>query len=227
MPNMNMLSVGANKGYEIRSFLNRYDTSWKVTGSGWRQALLRRNTTAETCGACAECRERSLWRTQVEVSIGAVLAVEAEPTNAHALQGVFNEFGVGSRGGRVIHAAAMDSFAKRFAYVPKVGQAGWEKAVPQTTPDEDKPHLHTRVPTTSIDHLMFAHKLKQIEWCLIDVEGHDHAVLRGAEQALRTHSLKVVAFEYGSRASRGPLVARRTLPCPVFIYVHREPLAHR
>ena len=36
-----------------------------------------------------------------------------------------------------------------------------------------------------------------VDLCLTDTEGHDHAVLRGAENALRTHSLKIVTFEYG------------------------------
>ena len=33
--------------------------------------------------------------------------------------------------------------------------------------------------------------------CLIDTEGQDHAVVRGAERALRARALKIIAFEYG------------------------------
>ena len=68
-------------------------------------------------------------------------------------------------------------------------------------PVEEKPEAeadqYSLVPTTTVDQLLASQGLQAVDLCLIDTEGHDHAVLRGAENALRTHSLKIVTFEYG------------------------------
>lgn len=101
-----MLNVGANKGYDVRSFIERFDASWNVSGHQWARSLMRHNTTGQLCGACGACSERPRWRSPSNVKMGTVLAVEAEPKNAELLGKVFEEHALHARDVRVLHAVA-------------------------------------------------------------------------------------------------------------------------
>lgn len=101
-----------------------------------------------------------------------------------------------SYGGLVVHAAAGNSAASTM-YVPQVSEIGVEIAVPSEILDGKTPT--TQVPTTTIDKLFTEYRMTHADLTLIDTEGHDHEVLRGAEGTLRTQALKVVVFEYGGQ----------------------------
>ena len=195
-----MLNIGANKGYDARSFLERFDPAWRVTGQTWHQALRRHNATFQLCGACGACGERALWRASSGPSAGAVIAVEAEPKNAQLLVDVFDELGVRAHGGAVVHAAVTGPHAPATAYVPHAREAGVETAVPNADASrimDGARDRQTAVSTITVDKLLRTHRLRRVDLCLIDTEGQDHAVLRGAEHALRARALKIIAFEYG------------------------------
>lgn len=116
-----MLNIGANKGYDVRSFIERFDASWNVTGHQWAQSLIRHNTTGQLCGACGGCGEQPRWRSpnlSGSVSVGTVIAVEAEQKNAKLLDNVFGEHGLHFRDVRVVHAVATSPSARASYFVP-------------------------------------------------------------------------------------------------------------
>jgi hypothetical protein len=52
------------------------------------------------------------------------------------------------------------------------------------------------VPVVTLDEFVLAQNLTSIAWLVIDTEGHDALVLRGAMQLLRTRRVGVIEFEY-------------------------------
>lgn len=189
-----MLNVGANKGYDARSFIERFDASWRVSGHRWARSLLKHNVTGQPCGACGACGETPLWRAPPNVRVGTVLAVEAESGNVALLRKLVKAHALRGHDVRVVHAVATGPGARATSFVPVVQEVGLETA----RPTEAWPGAESEpVRTTTVDHLLASHGMHAVDLCLIDAEGHDHAVLRGAEGALRAHSLRVVTFEYG------------------------------
>jgi FkbM family methyltransferase len=190
-----MLNVGANKGYDVHSFIERFDASWRVTGLRWARLLANHNVTGQPCGACNACGETPLWRAPRNVRVGTVLAVEAESRNAALLSKLAKTHVLRSHDVRVLHAVVTGPGASATSFVPIAQEVGTETA----RPTEARPSTleSEAVRTTTVDHLLASHDMHTVDLCLIDAEGHDHAVLRGAEGALRAHSLRVVVFEYG------------------------------
>ncbi len=54
------------------------------------------------------------------------------------------------------------------------------------------------VSTVTIDQIIEQHGLSQVDFVKIDVEGHELAVLHGAEKALKKGVIKALSFEFGS-----------------------------
>ena len=164
-----MLNVGANKGYDVRNFIERFDASWRVTGRRWARLLANHNVTGQPCGACDACGETPLWRAPRNVRVGTVLAVEEEARNAAVLSKLAKAHVLRGHDVRVLHAVVTGPGASATSEAAR---------------------------TTTVDQLLASHSMHAVDLCLIDAAGHDHAVLRGAEGALRAHSLRVVVFQY-------------------------------
>ena len=192
-----MLNVGANKGYDVRSFIERFSPAWDVTGLQWERSLVRHNATGQPCGACGACGERPRWRSRSNAKIGPIVAVEAERGNFDLLKRLFKSHDLRTRSVRVLHSVVTGPAANSMAFVPVTQEIGTETARPVENSPATLPGQFSVVPTTTIDQLLAYQSIATVDLCLIDTEGHDHAVLRGAEQSLRTHSLRIVAFEYG------------------------------
>jgi len=68
----------------------------------------------------------------------------------------------------------------------------------------DTYHQHTgkslaeTVPVRTVDGLMTELGIAQIDFLKIDVEGHELAVLHGAQRALESGAIRAIAFEFGS-----------------------------
>ncbi|GAB1354375.1 FkbM family methyltransferase [Erysipelotrichia bacterium] len=54
------------------------------------------------------------------------------------------------------------------------------------------------VSTVTIDQIIEQHGLSQVDFVKIDVEGHELAVLHGAEKSLKKGVIKALSFEFGS-----------------------------
>jgi len=196
-PVPSMLNIGANKGYDVRSFIERFDARWTVSSRSWAQSLARHNVTDQVCGACGACGERPRWRA-FDANAGAVVAVEAEPQNARLLSKLFAEHAMRGRDVRVLQAVVTGPFASAASFVPIMREIGSETTRPVEKAEIRKGSRKqfSRVRTTTIDDIIASQALQRVDLCLIDTEGMEHAVLRGAEGALRAQLLKVVAFEY-------------------------------
>lgn len=54
------------------------------------------------------------------------------------------------------------------------------------------------VTTVTIDEVVAEHRVERIDFMKIDVEGHELAVLQGAQKTLESHMVKALSFEFGS-----------------------------
>lgn len=189
-----LINVGANKGYDVREFFERYDQAGAPSGDKWLRALLKNNVTAQPCGACGACGHR-VRRHSGRVRVATAIAVEAEPQNAKVLRRLFRAFGLAERGAEVVHAAVGDGMGGGMASVAVSKEVGDERG---SIVDGGK-RATVGVKATTIDELVRRYQLRVVDWCLIDAEGHDHAILRGAEASIKQNRLRVIAFEYGAQ----------------------------
>lgn len=54
------------------------------------------------------------------------------------------------------------------------------------------------VSVATIDEILNERQIKIVDFAKMDLEGHELFALRGAEQSLRTHRIRVLSFEFGS-----------------------------
>ena len=55
-----------------------------------------------------------------------------------------------------------------------------------------------KVNIVTLDQFIEERKLSQVDFVKIDVEGHEFAVLRGAEKSMKSGTIKALSFEFGS-----------------------------
>ena len=193
--NMIYVNVGANKGYNINSFLMQYHRNWNVTNAQWRSLVANRD-----CGVCHGCSEPGVVRTlKPETKVKAV-AVEMLSDNAAQLQRIFEAFQVP---GTILHAAGGESVGE--AFEPRLEPPSiwnmWNLRARDWTgqeahgvvADADK---GVRITQVTVDHVMNTNRLQKIDILSIDTEGHDDAVIRGADVALSAQKIRVLEFEY-------------------------------
>ena len=98
-----MLNIGANKGYNVAEFVQRYhfrhERKLRLTSEMWHAELLRggskRHRVRYGCGLCNACRARAP-RAKLNVPVEAH-AIEMVSLNALALRRLFAFFGVPGR----------------------------------------------------------------------------------------------------------------------------------
>ena len=185
-PNMVMINIGANKGYNVNSFLRRFQRGWSTTNAAWSAQLFAQkqfaqNNLTSRCGVCSACR------VEVQLRYGRanvyVVAVEMAQSNSRNLQHLFEHFKVP---GDVIHAAGGE-------------QSGVAYEQPNITAGHEGSGISTRgikIPMVTVDQIVEERKLESIDLLSIDTEGHDAPVLRGATTTLKKRLAKVVEFEY-------------------------------
>jgi FkbM family methyltransferase len=184
---MVFINVGANKGFNVNTFLLRYGKGWSTTNAEWF-AYLRSATPADSprlqCGVCVVCNTTVLMRyEQADVQ---VLAVELMGHNARLLESAFAHFGVP---GHVVHAAGGEA----------VGSTFEPHDVNSTMPGHERGKIAAtgrRVPMVTVDSLIRKYNVNNVSILTIDAEGHDGAVLRGAVFTLACRIASVVEFEY-------------------------------
>ena len=174
-PNMLILNVGANKGYNVNSFLARFQRGWNTTNADW----CRGHCDCGMCGACSSKASFVYGRANV-----SAIAIEMMRANYENLKGLFVKFKVP---GEVIHAAGGEEAGT--AYEPAADlKIGHEQAGIQSH--------GISVAMVTVDQIVTERKVKTIDLLSIDTEGHDATVLRGASKTLERRLAKVVEFEY-------------------------------
>ena len=194
--NLTLVNVGANKGYNVAEFLQRYHHRHGPSSEAWHQALMRagerqRLRVRYGCGLCNACRARPpRARQHVQVAVHAVEMVRA---NAMALREIFAAFHVPG----AVHHLAMSNYSGVASYraAPAVGLEHYElgKDVAKARAEQ--------VSCSTLDAFAARHLSAppRVDLLSIDVEGQDALVLEGASDLLHAKAVAVLEFEFIGR----------------------------
>ncbi len=189
-PKMLIFNVGANKGYNVNSFLRRFQRGWNTTNAAWcrggtapaRQPQTMPGTNAEQgecdCGVCGACRSKASY-SYGRADVFAI-AVELMRGNYENLRSLFARFKVT---GEVIHAAGGERPGTAYEPAADAFRVGTENLGIQSK--------GIAVTMVTVDQIMAERKLGKIDLLSIDAEGHDAPVLRGASKTLERRLAKV------------------------------------
>ena len=141
--NLTFVNVGANKGYNVAEFLQRYHHRGAAPSSvAWHTELMQAGVDQKLrvrygCGLCNVCKARPPRAKQhLSVSVHAVEMVQA---NARALRRLFTSFRVPGQ----VHHLAMSNYTgeARYRSAPAVGLEHYELG--KNLDAEDKADLTT------------------------------------------------------------------------------------
>ena len=163
-PEMVMLNIGANKGYNLIEFLQRYTTTpANLTHAHWYSLLMEHGCAAQCCGVCALCRAARV--TQQASSKVHLHAFELLPANARLLQTLVNLVGLPVS----VHSTAVSNVSGTMHTVNDV-KPGTESVGLIRTQQGNNPRFVQR-PVTTIDAFMDAHSVSRAHFVSIDTEG--------------------------------------------------------
>lgn len=206
--NLTFVNVGANKGYNVAEFLQRYHRGGigvPRNSETWHQELMRtgsrRVRVRYGCGLCNACRSRPP-RTGHHVPV-SVHAIEMVKLNARALHQLFETFRVPGH----VHHLAMSNYTGVATYraaaavglehyeLGKLGAYRSESVACLTLDEFASRHLAAggsgwQQPPRSPP---------RIDLLSVDVEGQDALVLEGARALLDARSVGVLEFEFIGR----------------------------
>lgn len=193
-PPLTYINVGANKGYNVAEFMQRYHSrgAGRLRSSeAWHTALLRsskgQGRVRYGCGLCNPCkapRPRERLHVQVEVH-----AIEMVDVNMRAVQRLFDIFQVP---GTVHHLAVANySGTANYRAATAIGLEHFELGNGR----------QRRVPCTTLDAFAMAHlrPAQPIGLLSIDAEGSDALILEGASRLLEARRIAVLEFEFIAR----------------------------
>lgn len=145
------------------------------------------------CGDCT--RNAAMAAGACPPGAARVVAVELDAANARQLREVFAHFGVP---GAVVHAGGSDTVGYAAAPAPEGRAVGAEDAQLGGAIEPGPSAKEALVATVTVDQLVGVFDLEPLDHLIIDTEGHDSAVLRGAERTLRRQGIRILEFEYHS-----------------------------
>ena len=222
---INLVNVGANKGWRIAAFLQRYNGS-TLSGGAWMEALRKATpppcargqpkTTGVcggrlrySCGMCLECKDAIATPAAARPQPVHAYAIEMQLANVAALRHVVSQLSLPAS----IHHAIVTNVSRHGTYSSScwyrrtvhVGlehmDVRAEGRLPPTTSADGllkSAEGHTLLPATciSVDSFAVEHGLERIHHLLIDAEGYDPLVLEGAINMLSRRRVDVLEFEY-------------------------------
>ena len=192
-PKMTLVNVGANKGYAVNAFLQRYQRGYDTNSTQWR-----RQVAYQACGKCLACDDPEVQQARYNKADVRVVAVELFRKNAAQLRRLFHHFNVP---GEVLHAAGGETVGTVFEPTEKDTECGLFRQTALSCTGNEKMAIATRgtpVPMVTVDSLVTQYGIDRIDLLSVDTEGHDAAVLLGAEANLASKRVRVVEFEYHS-----------------------------
>ena len=201
---MVFVNAGANKGYNVAEFLQRYASSNAPSSVAWHDALVRFEPNLDSpCGVCGACNSNSttaVKRRNYDVPVRAY-ALEMIPSTAALLARMFAFFKIA---GSAEHATVGSHSGK--ARVPAFA-AGRENAIAKmhhaerTLRNASASSTATPMAITqmvTLDKFAAGNRIDRIDLLSIDTEGHDALVLEGARHLLQHKRVEVLEFEYHS-----------------------------
>ena len=184
---MVFLNIGANKGYAVADFLQRFNASETLTNTDWLRRMNRYvHSTAEIkCGVCGACKNAVPKVRTGKTRRLRAYAVELLTINSWILTRMFKYFNVQ---GQVVHAAVTN--VSGFVFEPRNARPGTEWHMISS---EGK-----RVPAMTMDDLLRSTRLDEsvIDLVTIDAEGYDSLVLEGGVRMLAQKRARLIEFEY-------------------------------
>ena len=208
--NLTFVNIGANKGYNVAEFLQRYHHRGgraAPSSEAWHMELMKAGTEQRLrvrygCGMCNACHSRPP-RAQQHVPVN-VHAVEMVKANARVLRRLFSAFRVPG----TVHHLAMSNYSgmARYRAAPSIGLEHYELGK-----DVDK-YRSEHVRCATLDEFAMLHlgwargapqlasrQLPLVDLLSVDVEGQDALVLEGATELLRAKAVAVLEFEFIGR----------------------------
>jgi len=190
-PGKIIMDIGCNKGQSAVKWMQRWDMQGFWNAKSWMQQLEQRHAATFNCPESPDIRALATQffkpeasKQQVEVPTG--ICVEPMKANIDLLRGVGKALGYDSAKGKgsfhIVHAACMDK-AKSNQTIPfPNGAPGQEDLGVQN----NKGVVATvDVPLKTADGLVAELGLPRVDVLLVDTEGADPAVLRGATETLK------------------------------------------
>lgn len=185
-PAMTFVNAGANKGFNVAEFIQRYSRPTSPSSSEWHAQLIQYQPDIKfACGICKAC---SAPLPAVGFNASATIyAIEMLAVNAALLRRMFAHFRVP---GAVTHAAVSQHNAHASAPAGEAGREGHQASQKRNVSGADE------VRTVTIDAFAHAHGLSTIDFLSIDCEGWDALVIEGSHRMLRERRIHVLEFEY-------------------------------
>ena len=201
--NLTFVNVGANKGYNVAEFMQRFHFQrYILTSPAWHEELMKSSPSKGVrvrfgCGLCNACKARpprAKLHRPVEVH-----AIEMVRLNANALQRLFGVFKIPG----TVHHLAMSNYSGIAEY-RQAGAIGLEHF--ELGKDVTK-YKSERVGCLTLDNFASMHlpppkrsflgvASPRIDLLSVDAEGQDALILEGAEELLSKRSVAVLEFEY-------------------------------
>ena len=188
---LHFVNIGANKGYNLVAFNQRYSTAQPVSFRRWHQLLMRNDSytpmcQAQCCGVCNTCsaRDRGPSSPRDHAPTVRMHALEAAPVNAAILRRAVRVSGLPA----TVHAIGVsDSAAPLFASADTV--PGYETSSVSLT-------RGTPIRTTTGDNFFRTAGIAHAYMVTIDTEGWDGRVLAGMRRVLEAKRVDLLEFEY-------------------------------
>ena len=191
-PEMVMLNVGANKGFNLMEFVQRYAAAApsNLTHAAWYSLLMANGCQAQCCGVCKVCKSKRVAR-QARATSLSLHAFELQPANAQLLRRLVAATGVPV----TVHSTAVSN-ASGTVYASSAVQPGSESF---GLARSARGNNVVAQPVTTIDLFMQTHGVQHAHFVSIDTEGEDPLVLRGMAATLASKRVDVVEFEYNRK----------------------------
>ena len=189
-PEMVMLNAGANKGYNLVEFAQRYSAMARnLTHKWWHTQLRRAGCQMQCCGVCGSCTAGEI-APQTDSKL-TMHAFELQRATAEMLRKLV----AWSQLPIEVHSTAVSNHSGTVYTRPDV-KAGFEAfGIVRSL----QPLKHVPRPVTTIDRFMAERRIERAHFVSIDTEGEDSLVLRGMARSLAEKRVDVLEFEYSRK----------------------------
>ena len=193
-----MINVGANKGYEVVEFLERWAPERGVTDRAWyymikqyAASIKSKHLAWSAPGACKHNhKKKPRWQDQLRTSLPVrVHAFELNPRTAAALDFLVRNASLSD----IVTVHQKPVSAEVQLVCTSNDLAGSERSRIHGA----RKRACTMQNSTTIDRFLQSEGIAEALLVEIDTEGHDAFVLAGMREALRAHRIRIVQFEYG------------------------------
>eukprot|EP00310_Coccolithus_braarudii_P014795 CAMPEP_0183347206 /NCGR_PEP_ID=MMETSP0164_2-20130417/12100_1 /TAXON_ID=221442 /ORGANISM="Coccolithus pelagicus ssp braarudi, Strain PLY182g" /LENGTH=334 /DNA_ID=CAMNT_0025518595 /DNA_START=13 /DNA_END=1017 /DNA_ORIENTATION=- len=208
-----MLNIGANKGYNLLEFAQRYSpASSNLTHQAWYSQLVKLGCQAQCCGVCRKCKAANAKLRQAANAPLSMHAFELQPANANLLREMVRMFALPVE----VHQAAVSNFSGT-VYASSSVRPGSESFGLARTPSSKS---SVALPVTTVDAFMEENEIERAHFVSIDAEGEDPLVMFGMAKMLAARRVDIVEFEYNRKWK---LTLREPRPMrPVAEWLHRQ-----